>query len=170
MWRGLVCSMPLGLALLACGGHHGGSTFPKAPGMNARRFANLKATAARDLSCPEESLSHEFVTDPQVKNGLHRLSGCGQRTEYELMCMMGSCVWIQSPLRQASFELNCPQESLAVMRLSASQLGVQGCDRRATYVRICAPGTGCTWLMSTNAMGETGAPPSPGGGADSTSL
>jgi hypothetical protein len=157
----------LGLVVVGCGGGRPANYPTNAPGMNERRFANLKATAARDLSCAEEQLTHEFVTDPQVKNGLHKLSGCGQRTEYELMCMMGNCVWIQTPLRQAAFELNCPQESLQVMRLSASQLGVQGCDKRATYVRTCAPGTGCTWLLSTAAAGETQeAPPASG----STSL
>jgi hypothetical protein len=167
MLRALAVSL-LFVVLPACGGQKH-SNFPDAPGMNERRFNNLKATAARDLSCPEAQLGHEFVTDPQVKNGLHRLAGCNQRTEYELMCVMGNCVWIQTPLRQAAFELNCPQESLQTMRLSASQLAVQGCDRRATYVRTCAPGTGCTWLMSTAGEGAA-APDAPAANTNSTAL
>jgi hypothetical protein len=154
--------------LSACGGQKH-SNFPAAPGMNERRFANLKQTAARDLSCPEEQLSHEFVTDPQVKNGLHRLSGCNQRTDYELKCWMGNCLWIQTPLRQAAFELNCPQEGLRSMRLSASQLAVQGCDKRASYVLTCAPGTNCTWLMSTVGEGEN-TPDAPDVNTNSTAL
>ncbi len=151
--------------VLGCGGSQKPKTnFPDAPGMNERRWISLKQTAARDLNCAEDQLAHEFVTDPQVKNGLHRLSGCGQRTEYEMMCVPMNCVWIQSPLRQAAFELNCPQENLQVMRLSASQLGITGCDKRATYVRTCAPGTGCTWLMTVAGDGAPGqaAPPASG--------
>ena len=165
MSRALAVVLVLG-ALSACGGQKH-STFPEAPGMNERRFNNLKATASRDLSCPEEQLTHEFVTDPQVKNGLHRLSGCSQHTEYELMCAMGNCLWIQTPLRQAAFELNCAQEQLRSMRLSASQLAVQGCDQRATYVLTCAPGTGCTWLLSAAGGSEPAAAPE---GTSSTSL
>ena len=57
--------------LWGCGGQKH-SSVPQAPGMNERRFNNLKVTAARDLKCPEAQLTHEFISDPQVKNGLHR--------------------------------------------------------------------------------------------------
>jgi hypothetical protein len=38
---------------------------------------------------------------------------------------------------RAPFDLNCPREQLRYDRLDKNTMGVSGCGRRATYVRVC---------------------------------
>jgi recombination protein RecR len=63
MSRALAVVLVLG-ALSACGGQKH-STFPEAPGMNERRFNNLKASASRDLHllCAVESPADRLVIE-----------------------------------------------------------------------------------------------------------
>jgi hypothetical protein len=38
---------------------------------------------------------------------------------------------------RAPFDLDCPREQLAYQRLDPKTMGVSGCGRRATYIRVC---------------------------------
>ena len=38
---------------------------------------------------------------------------------------------------RAPFDLNCPREQLVYQRLDSATMGVSGCGRRATYIRVC---------------------------------
>jgi hypothetical protein len=38
---------------------------------------------------------------------------------------------------RAPFDLNCPREQVVYQRLDARTMGVSGCGRRATYIRVC---------------------------------
>jgi hypothetical protein len=38
---------------------------------------------------------------------------------------------------RAPFDLNCPREQVRYERLDKNTMGVSGCSRRATYVRVC---------------------------------
>jgi hypothetical protein len=56
--------------------------------------------------------------------------------------------------KQASFDLNCPQDQLQIQQLGQDKYGVEGCHRRASYVlRSCDTTTReCTF--------DSAAPPS----------
>ena len=46
---------------------------------------------------------------------------------------------------RAPFDLNCPREQLSYNRLDKKTMGVAGCGRRATYVRVCHDRIGDSW-------------------------
>lgn len=46
---------------------------------------------------------------------------------------------------RAPFDLNCPREQLRYDRLDKNTMGVSGCGRRATYVRVCHDRIEKTW-------------------------
>ena len=60
---------------------------------------------------------------------------------------------------RAPFDLNCPREQLVYQRLDPRTMGVSGCGRRATYIRVCRDRIGnqvgtyvdtyveCSWLL-----------------------
>jgi hypothetical protein len=60
---------------------------------------------------------------------------------------------------RAPFDLNCPREQLVYQRLDTRTMGVSGCGRRATYIRVCRDRIGsqvgsyvstyvdCSWLL-----------------------
>ncbi|MFP2911260.1 hypothetical protein ACLESD_40800 [Pyxidicoccus sp. 3LFB2] len=69
-------------------------------------------------------------------------------------------------LDRASFEMNCPKEKMQVQSLNVpldsnaaigSQVGVQGCDKRAVYV--LAQGAG--WLLNNQQQMEEAPAPQP---------
>lgn len=63
---------------------------------------------------------------------------------------------------RAPFDLACPREQLRYARLDKNTMGVSGCGRRATYVRVChdrIASTGpygvdtyaeCRWLLNAS--------------------
>lgn len=72
--------------------------------------------------------------------------------------------WMNSGAERASFELDCPKETLAVKGLTGdldgplfygSKVGVQGCGRRAVYVRVQDHG----WVL--NSAGQDGSASAP---------
>ena len=130
-------------SLSACGSSQ---PIPQAPGLNARRYANLTGMASRDLSCPKEQLSWSSA-GPY----LHRMTGCGRVEEYYLYCP-GLCVWAGSPGRQATFDLQCPREQLSLQELDRGKIGITGCDQRASYGVVCQ-GRSCQWYQDGTGAG-----------------
>lgn len=58
--------------------------------------------------------------------------------------------------KRASFDLDCPSDSLEFVELDERTVGVKGCEQRATYVEMCKPcangyvGCECTWILNTD--------------------
>lgn len=67
-------------------------------------------------------------------------------------------------LRRAPFDLECPKGKLSYHRLGSDAMGVKGCGRRATYVKVCRETVDeassfvagvtvtderCQWMMNT---------------------
>lgn len=46
---------------------------------------------------------------------------------------------------RAPYDLNCPRNQLVYDQLDNSTMGVSGCGRRATYVRLCQDRVTKTW-------------------------
>lgn len=104
----------------------------------------LVATAASDLQCAPESISHE-----QVTFGVERVSGCGKDGVYMRDNYDGR--WF-SPMEQASFDLSCPREQLKWTLLGEGNVGVTGCEKKARYIFVRRTG----WVL--NATADGGAP------------
>jgi hypothetical protein len=57
--------------------------------------------------------------------------------------------------QRATFEMSCPDGSLKVVELDKESdgtlkaLGVEGCDKKATYVHLKGYGNGAIWSMSS---------------------
>jgi len=84
----------------------------------------LVKTAASELQCAES----EIKTYPQ-DTYLSHVEGCGRKNVY----LYANGEW-SSPLRRASFDLDCPNWKLRVRALDQTTVGVAGCERKATYV------------------------------------
>jgi hypothetical protein len=57
-------------------------------------------------------------------------------------------------LTRAAFDMNCEQAELTITEIDNRTRGVEGCGKRATYVKACSTNrwTGvmdCTWLLNT---------------------
>ena len=77
------------------------------------------------------------------------------------MVVLGACAASTNATRdqlskRASFDLDCPGESLEFVEIDARTTGVRGCDQRATYVESCKPcangyvGCECSWILNTD--------------------
>ena len=55
--------------------------------------------------------------------------------------------------KRASFDLECPPETIQVFELDGAARGVAGCGKKAAYVEHCVPRFGgvpeCTWSMDS---------------------
>lgn len=52
--------------------------------------------------------------------------------------------------RRASFEFNCPEAQVQVTELGAGAFGVDGCGRRAIYVKV-GKGLNSEWVLNSDA-------------------
>ncbi|MGA9519946.1 MAG: hypothetical protein WBV82_00700 [Myxococcaceae bacterium] len=120
--------------------------------MTAKRYANLKKMASKDLGCPADSLQHEYTGE-----NMHVMRGCNTEGSYQLRCAMGSCVWIPDVRARAEFDLNCPRVQIRVTNLDASTRGASGCGKRATYKMSPVDGS---WIMNSIVIFDE-APPAP---------
>lgn len=60
-------------------------------------------------------------------------------------------------VNRASFEMSCPREQLHVYVLGDDTRGVEGCGRRATYIRSCKGGGAmeeCVWVLNSPPNGQ----------------
>lgn len=130
--------------------------------MNARRFSALLDRASAELECPTTQLGYTHA------QGLHRVSGCQRQADYVMYCSGWSCVWLDSPAKDAAFATNCAASQLQVTRIDDTKYGVAGCNQRIAYVVRCH-GLQCGWVSdtistssSTGAATESAAPVSSG--------
>lgn len=124
----------LALGFAACG-------VPNSPNMNPGKWNTLQDMAARDLRCDRSDLEYEYRG-----NAFHRMTGCGRHTDYLLHCPIG-CVWMRPPLRQASFNLDCPRGELTIVPLGSGHIGIEGCGERLSYVTSCTDRGACNWVL-----------------------
>lgn len=97
--------------------------------------AELQAQAVSDLQCPDEQV-HSY--EPAYYMG--RAKGCGR----EMVYVWNREEWV-SPIKRATFELNCPAEQLVVTPLTDRSAGVTGCGHKVVYV-ISATGE---WVLDS---------------------
>jgi hypothetical protein len=145
--RGLVGWAPLlwapllwGLVTTGCGRRERpAKDAPHGPNLNARRFAALQSKAEADLGCTAD-IKYSYA------DGMHQMAGCGKQAAYVLYCPGGwQCAWLNSPVKEAAFTLNCPEAQLTVTQLDKAKFGVAGCDKRISYGVACI-GTSCQWV------------------------
>lgn len=109
------------------------------PGLNAQRESNLMAKASTDLNCPSASLTGRYLESYASNVHVYRVEGCKGRYDALLECA-GVCIWIETPEKRASFDLQCPREELQRTYLgrgtnfSEFTLGIAGCGRTITYL------------------------------------
>lgn len=53
------------------------------------------------------------------------------------VAFLSACAGVGPIAPRASFDLDCPEEKLAVTELDSDTYGVSGCGKRATYVKSC---------------------------------
>ena len=124
------------LAGVVSGCAHSAAGSIAGPGMNAKREANLLAAAAKDLGCPQESLTTAFVESIEKNAHIYRVSGCEKTYDSILFCAAGVCSWNETPEKRASFDLQCPREQLKRTYLGDGTFGMSGCDRTITYLFV----------------------------------
>jgi hypothetical protein len=139
---GLTLSFAVGLA---CGGaqEKPKHSVPPVPNMNARRYAALEERAEVAITCPIPQISYSYV------EGLHRMTGCGRQVDSVMYCAGGwTCIWLDSPAKDAAFATNCPVAQLQVTRIDETKYGVSGCNQRIAYVVRCH-GLQCGWVSDS---------------------
>lgn len=105
-------------------------------GMNAKREANLRAAASTELACPEEGLTVSFLESIEKNSHIYRVTGCSKIYESILICMMGTCAWLEMPEKRASFDLQCPREQITRTYLGSGTFGMRGCEKTITYMFV----------------------------------
>lgn len=79
------------------------------------------------------------MTDPRVP----RMDSLGRGAWVAIaLCALGCEETTEAPAKhpvkaRAPFDLHCPERELNFDKLDENTLGVSGCGRHATYVRIC---------------------------------
>lgn len=106
------------------------------PGMNAKREANLFANASKELACPTQGMTAAFVESIEGNAHIYRVTGCQKTFDSILFCMMGTCSWVETPEKRASFDLQCAQEELKRTYLGNATFGVAGCGKTITYLYV----------------------------------
>jgi hypothetical protein len=64
--------------------------------------------------------------------------------------IVAGCSPVNTVVKQASFDLNCPREQIQVIRIDTNNYGATGCDKRASYLAGCG-------LFGCMAIGQSGA-------------
>jgi hypothetical protein len=111
-----------------------------ASNMSVRRYTSLLRFASKEIDCPTQDLSYNYLDDNR-----HGLTGCGRSTEFILICLGSQCRWAPPPLAQASFDLDCSVEKLKLVPIHDQKIGVEGCGRRGSYGWICQSVLSCDW-------------------------
>lgn len=146
-----------GIALLGCHRHR--AEVGVAGGVQAtdRQIRNAVALAARDMQCPEATLSAG-----QIGESLYTVHGCGRSREYLLMCSGRgrACRWQPVvPVEQvAASETGCTTFSIA--EPSPIERSLTGCNQTFTYMIGCNV-SACAWghAATSGAVVQTAAPP-----------
>lgn len=131
-----------GLALLGCHRHSAAGIGPGGgPIASDRQVRNAVQLAARDMQCPEQTLSAQ-----QIGESLYSIHGCGRSREYLLMCSGRgrACRWAPVvPVEQvAAAETGCTAFSIA--EPSAIERALTGCNQTLTYMIGCNVAA-CAW-------------------------
>jgi len=147
-----------GLALLGCHRHArydvGAAAGPQA---SDRQVRNAVQLAARDMQCPEPTLSAQ-----QIGQSLYSIHGCGRSREYLLMCAgrHAACRWAPVvPVEQvAAAETGCTAFSIA--EPSAIGRTLSGCNMSVSYMIGCNVAA-CAWGHAAGGSGAVvqSAPP-----------
>ena len=90
------------------------------------KSAELRALAASDLKCPEDSLEKQ-----NVMQYVESMSGCSKENVYAYDHMAKK--WV-SPLDRAAYDLECPKDQIKVKRIDSRSVGTEGCGKKAVYV------------------------------------
>jgi hypothetical protein len=99
----------------------------------------LRDAGATALRCPPEQVeSHE----PAFYTGY--ASGCGRET---VLAYNGHS-WV-SPLKRASFDMECAPEKLQITRIGDRSVGITGCGKRAVYLAA-----GSEWVLNSDNDGK----------------
>lgn len=130
-----------GLTLLGCHRH---AAVGVAAGAQAsdRQVHNAVQLAARDMQCPEQTLSPQ-----QIGDSLYSIHGCGRSREYLLMCSgrgRRACRWAPVvPVEQvAASETGCT--TFSIVDTSPIERSLTGCNQTVGYMIGCNVAA-CAW-------------------------
>lgn len=129
-----------GLALLGCHRHRADTVgVAGGPSATDRQLRNAVALAARDMQCPEQTMSAA-----QIGESLYTVHGCGRSREYVLMCSRHACRWQPvTPVEQvAAAETGCTM--FTISEPSAIERTLTGCNQAVTYMIGCNVAA-CAW-------------------------
>lgn len=131
-----------GLALFGCHRHRDATVgIAGGPQATDRQVRNAVALAARDMQCPEQTLSAQ-----QIGESLYSIHGCGRSREYLLMCSgrHRACRWSPVvPVEQvAAAETGCT--AFSITEPSAIERAVTGCNQTSMYMIGCNVAA-CAW-------------------------
>jgi hypothetical protein len=130
-----------GLALFGCHRHAQYATGAAGgPQATDRQVRNAVALAARDMQCPEPTLSAQ-----QIGQSLYSIHGCGRSREYLLMCSgRHACRWSPVvPVEQvAAAETGCT--AFTITEPSPIERAVSGCNVTVQYMIGCNVAA-CAW-------------------------
>jgi hypothetical protein len=143
-----------GLALLGCH-RHAGVGVAGGPQATDRQVRNAVSLAARDMQCPEQTLSAQ-----QIGESLYTIHGCGRSREYLLMCAgrRRACRWAPVvPVEQvAAAETGCG--AFQISEPSPIERTLYGCNQTATYMIGCNVAA-CAWGHAAGGQVVQSAPP-----------
>lgn len=143
-----------GLALLGCHRHGAVATGPGGgPQASERQVRNAVGLAARDMQCPEQTLSAQ-----QIGESLYTIHGCGRSREYLLMCTRHACRWSAVvPVEQvAAAETGCT--AFQISEPSPIERAVTGCNQTSMYMIGCNVAA-CAWGHAAGGGAVASAPP-----------
>jgi hypothetical protein len=129
-----------GLALLGCH-RHAGVGVAGGPQATDRQLRNAVDLAARDMQCPETTLSAA-----QIGESLYSIHGCGRSREYLLMCAgrRRACRWqaVVPVENVAASETGCG--AFAIGEPSPIERTLTGCNMTVSYMIGCNV-SACAW-------------------------
>lgn len=130
-----------GVALLGCHRHRGDVGIAGGPQATDRQVRNAVSIAARDMQCPEQTLSAQ-----QIGESLYTVHGCGRSREYLLLCAgrRRACRWSPViPVEQvAASETGCT--TFTITEPSLIERAVSGCNQTSMYMIGCNVAA-CAW-------------------------
>ena len=130
-----------GLALLGCHRHRADVGVAGGPQASDRQVRNAVALAARDMQCPEATLSAQ-----QIGESLYTVHGCGRSREFLLMCSGRgrACRWQPIvPVEQvAASETACT--AFTITEPSPIERSLTGCGQTVVYMIGCNV-SACAW-------------------------
>ncbi len=143
-----------GLALFGCHRHRADTVgVAGGPAASERQIRNAVALAARDMQCPEQTMSAA-----QIGESLYTVHGCGRSREYLLMCSRHACRWQPvTPVEQvAAAETGCTM--FTILETSAIERTLTGCNQSISYMIGCNVAA-CAWGHAAGGQVVQSAPP-----------